>query len=269
MKTPSCIVPGNPDITGIGVRLALYIQSASIVGVSILFSKRKNIPSSLAAAWRVQIYYTIAIVIAALLQRFFNQISLFHEFASFNLAYISLMSGIAAMGTEMRVTREPGGGTLEPGSRAVHIASSRPISRPKEAFYIVTRFPSTAVTMWYGARILLYILFCLESISLAHGCQGNSDSSANNQVWWWFLGAHVNLAKMWYLPVCIFMASCILRVISPLHLISSCVFGKTWEELRFMSTAVEFVILVVGIEVSIHMNGLESAENALGFGQVQ
>ncbi|KAK0215128.1 hypothetical protein IW262DRAFT_264710 [Armillaria fumosa] len=162
MKTSSCIVAGNPDITGISVRLALYIQSASIVVVSIIFFKRKKIPSSLAVAWRVQLYYTITIVIATILQRFLNQTSMLHEFASFNLAYISLMTGIAAMGTEIRLTQDRGGGTLEPGTRTVHIPSTRPLYQPSDAFYIVTRFPSTAVTMWFGARILINILFFLE-----------------------------------------------------------------------------------------------------------
>ncbi|KAK0501872.1 hypothetical protein EDD18DRAFT_1459284 [Armillaria luteobubalina] len=208
MKTPSCIVAGNPDITGIGIRVSLYIQSASIVVVSILFSKRKKIPSPLAAAWHVQLYYTIAMIIAAILQRFLNQISIFHEISSFNLAYISLMTGIAAMGTEMRFTRERGGSTLEPGTRAIYIPFTRPSYQPSLAFYIVTWFTSTAVTMWFGARILISILFFFESINPYHGCQGDSDSSeanvGNSEVWWWFLGAHVDPAKMWYLPVCIF-----------------------------------------------------------------
>ncbi len=246
-----------------------------LVIVSILFSKRRKIPSSLVAPWRIQIYYTIAIIIAALLQRFFNQISMFHEFASFNLAYISLMSGIAAMGTEMYATREPGGGTLEPGTRAVPIASSRHLFWQREVLHIVTRFPTTARNMLCAAVLLLPALFLLESISLGHGCQGNSDFPTDDQVWWWFLGAHVNLAKMWYLPACIFIASRILSSISPLRWLSPHIFGKTWEELKtwkelnFVSTAVEFIILVVGIEVSIHMNGLESAEDNFGFGQVK
>lgn len=51
MKTPSCIVSGNPDITGIGVRLALYIQSFSIgrllVETLCSYSRTNSPPGSL------------------------------------------------------------------------------------------------------------------------------------------------------------------------------------------------------------------------------
>jgi hypothetical protein len=211
-------------------------------------------------------YYTIAIILAALVQRSFHQISLFHEFASFNLAYISLMAGIAAMGSEVSTVRRDPTGTLPPGTHAVHIPSSRPYSRPNNEFWLVTRFPATAQFMYYAARFLVMGLFMLETTSLSHGC------IEENKVTWWFLGAQINLVQMWYLPVCIYIGSGVLSVIQPLYLISKLIFGETpkrGSKLRFVSPAVEFVVLVMGIEVSIHNNGLEPAENNLGYGQVR
>lgn len=207
--------------------------------ISILFAKRKTRSSVLADAWRTQIYYTIAIIISTLVQRLL-QSSLFHEFESFNLAYISLISGLSAMDSELRLPARPS---------------------PKPGIL----FPATALYSFHASRILVVLLFFLETVSLSRGCK-------EEKVFWWFLGARIDLVKMPYLPIFIFFGSCVLSFVQPLSWISKLIFREPLggdSRLRFVGVTFELVVLVVGIELSIHMNGLPSGEISLRSDQVR
>ncbi|KIK66669.1 hypothetical protein GYMLUDRAFT_909685 [Collybiopsis luxurians FD-317 M1] len=271
MKTPPCIVSGNPDVTGIGVRLALYFQSFSIVCVSAIVAEHSAIPDSLAGAWRVQFYYTLAIIAAVVIQRVQGQISMFHEFAAFNMAYMSFMSGFAAAGSEFHAARRRNDRTVSPNGHVVAIKPlNRPISGAKKTLWIVTRFPGTALGMVQGGRVVFPLLLIWETISLSNGCTANPefDDSRENQVLWWFIGAHLNIVKMFYMPLAIFFMATFLNFLGPVIRLSSR-FGYTrWRGRRLMGWMVEFMVLLVGTEVSIGINHLENVEDEFGFGQV-
>jgi hypothetical protein len=208
--------------------------------------------------------YTITTIITALVQRLLHRISLIHEFAHFSLVYVLLItSGLASMrsGTRTHTVDADPRETLSPGTRVGTL--DRLLSR---GIWIVTQVLGTVATMRCTAQILLYVLLILDTYSLRHVC------SEENQVFWWFLGARINLVNIWYLPVCIVLGLLVLGTIRPLHRLWYLAFQAPPGEdskLRLVGTTIEFVVLVAGIEISIRKNGLESAENNLGFDQVR
>lgn len=226
----------------------------------------------MAAAWRVQFYYTLALILAVIIQRFQGQISLFHEFAAFNLAYIALMSGATALGSSSTVYRRQKDIPFEARARAqvVTIPSSRPISRPNKTVYIVTHAPQTALLMVQGGRVVLLLLICGETWSLSKGCLANEDveGSKENQLWWWFLGVKINMVKSFYVLLVVFCGDMLLRCFELTRWFLGWACGIRGPSVRLFRQIIEFVVMVMGIEVSIKINHLDGAENVLGFGQV-
>ncbi|KAK7682320.1 hypothetical protein QCA50_014524 [Cerrena zonata] len=84
----SCI-NGNPDLSGIGVRLALYIQSAMNT-LLVIVSPRDSVPS----AWAGTLL-TGSLVIAAIVQKAKHTITLHHAILIMNFATLSCISSLA------------------------------------------------------------------------------------------------------------------------------------------------------------------------------
>ncbi|THH17742.1 hypothetical protein EW146_g3131 [Bondarzewia mesenterica] len=135
--SPDCLVSGNPDVTGIGMRVSLYFQSLSTVVLSFVFASRNRFPPA-AAAWCVEFYTTSAIILATIVQR--RQISLFHEFAAFNLAYLSFFA--AFIGIHCETFYSGDFDRYDAGVSAVYIPASRPQAG---GVWIYTHFPATLV----------------------------------------------------------------------------------------------------------------------------
>ncbi|KAF8177149.1 hypothetical protein K438DRAFT_1939185 [Mycena galopus ATCC 62051] len=101
-----CWYPHNPDIAGIGVRLAVYIQSVIVVILSLASRVRqRSPPDSLSGIYRIQVYTILAFVIAGAAQRAMGQLSIFHETVVVHLSFVSISSawiGVPAAAEESR-----------------------------------------------------------------------------------------------------------------------------------------------------------------------
>ncbi|KAF8177912.1 hypothetical protein K438DRAFT_1769758 [Mycena galopus ATCC 62051] len=101
-----CWYPHNPDIAGIGVRLAVYIQSVIVVILSLTSRVRqRSPPDSLSGIYRIQVYTVLAFVIAGAAQRAMGQLSIFHETVVVHLSFVSISSawiGVPAAAEESR-----------------------------------------------------------------------------------------------------------------------------------------------------------------------
>ncbi|CAL1713781.1 unnamed protein product [Somion occarium] len=86
----TCIaIEGNPDLAGIGVRVAFYIQSA-INTLLVIVSPRDSVPS----AWAGTLL-TTSLVIAAIVQKVNHTLTLHHATLIMNFATLSCISSFA------------------------------------------------------------------------------------------------------------------------------------------------------------------------------
>ncbi|PIL34876.1 hypothetical protein GSI_02663 [Ganoderma sinense ZZ0214-1] len=83
----------NPDISGVGVRSAFYIQSFMNT-LLVIFSRRDSVPTTWAAT-----LLTGALVIAAMVQKQTQSITLHHAILTLNFATLSCISSLAVAPT--------------------------------------------------------------------------------------------------------------------------------------------------------------------------
>ncbi|RDX44159.1 hypothetical protein OH76DRAFT_1559898 [Lentinus brumalis] len=91
-STCAAICP-NADLSGIGVRSAFYVQS-SLNTLLVIFSRRDSVPSTWAAT-----LLTGALVIAAMVQKMNQSITLHHAVLTLNFATLSCISSLAVAPT--------------------------------------------------------------------------------------------------------------------------------------------------------------------------
>ncbi|KAI0691140.1 hypothetical protein C8T65DRAFT_85834 [Cerioporus squamosus] len=92
-KSACAAICPNPDLSGIGVRSAFYIQS-SLNTLLVIFSRRDSVPSTWAAT-----LLTGALVIAAMVQKMNQSITLHHAVLTLNFATLSCISSLAVAPT--------------------------------------------------------------------------------------------------------------------------------------------------------------------------
>ncbi|RDX54931.1 hypothetical protein OH76DRAFT_1397245 [Lentinus brumalis] len=92
-KSACAAICPNADLSGIGVRSAFYIQS-SLNTLLVIFSRRDSVPSTWAAT-----LLTGALVIAAMVQKMNQSITLHHAVLTLNFATLSCISSLAVAPT--------------------------------------------------------------------------------------------------------------------------------------------------------------------------
>ncbi|CDO72293.1 hypothetical protein BN946_scf184970.g145 [Trametes cinnabarina] len=90
---PCVAICPNPDISGVGVRSAFYLQSVMNT-LLVIFSRRDSVPS----AWASTLL-TASLVIAAMVQKGNQSITLHHATLTMNFATLSCISSLAVAPT--------------------------------------------------------------------------------------------------------------------------------------------------------------------------
>ncbi|KAF8310941.1 hypothetical protein DL93DRAFT_2083863 [Clavulina sp. PMI_390] len=101
----ACVIEANPDVGGIGVRIAIYIQSllpAMALLVEIIrghpLEANDALQSSSAQAATSSLLTGMALVISAIIQHNVYGLSIFHALIVLNLGWIAIMGSILAIG---------------------------------------------------------------------------------------------------------------------------------------------------------------------------
>jgi len=84
----------NSDITGIGVRFSVYIQSLLVVVISYAVQRRGEGYKDLTSMWRVQLFNYVAFAIALVSLAAKNELSSFNKLAALHLTYMNLVSAL-------------------------------------------------------------------------------------------------------------------------------------------------------------------------------
>lgn len=171
----------------------------SSVYVTYGLTAEKSRWGSLGAAWRIQIYTTLAIFAASLSLIYNGQGDLFHIYAGMNLAYLALFSVSSAVDIQSDIFRHAKhlrGAVYNP-----HLGSSRNDSK-EQASSPVTAF---CISVQFGALHLPSLLWYIATgiiVYVGRECTANDALPLfdKNTLIWWFFGRSIQLPGAWWLP---------------------------------------------------------------------